>query len=168
MQAVDEYGSVDEAEGELSDNEHDERGPERLTVVPEAAAREFGVLDRNNDAKVDDEELQAALGQIAGIDPSLIPEIARAIFERADADGDGKLDIHEFLDLAEVGEAASRDSGDRDAGCGWGWCDCSWCCELRCFARLMSAACCCCCSARGRDDRGRRRRHAAKTRSEEQ
>lgn len=133
-------------------------------VSRSAIRAEFSTIDTNNDAMVDEEELQAALRQIAGLDPALVPAIAKAIFERADTNRDGKLNMQEFLDLAATGDAHAPDL-DAQGGSGgtfnWGWCDCSWCCEAACCRWLgkgMRWLFCCGCGSSSGPQQGRPRR----------
>jgi hypothetical protein len=96
------------------------------------ARTEFGVLDTDRDNKLDEKELCAALRQIAGIEPAMIPAIAKAIFEEADLDKDGKIDVEEFFRLMEGKKWMKGRLSERERSrFGLGWCDCTWCCE--CF-----------------------------------
>lgn len=139
-------------------------------VSRSAIHAEFSTIDTNNDAMVDEEELQAALRQIAGLDPALVPAIAKAIFERADTNHDGKLNMQEFLDLAATGEAQAPDLDSHGSSGGtfnWGWCDCSWCCEAACcrwVGRGMRWLCCCGCGSSSGPQQGRSRRGSGHTR----
>ena len=139
-------------------------------VSRSAIRAEFSTIDTNNDAMVDEEELQAALRQIAGLDPALVPAIAKAIFERADTNRDGKLNMQEFLDLAATGDAHAPDL-DAPGGSGrtfnWGWCDCSWCCEAACCSWLGRGArwlLCCGCNSASEPQQGRPRRGSGRSR----
>lgn len=103
--------------------------------VANPAGAEFGATDLDGDNFVTREELAIALSCIEGIQRELIPDIVEVIFRRGDQNGDGKLNLAEWLHV--TGESsATRAATARRCCCGFCTqpsCDDS-CCAPRCNA----------------------------------